>query len=278
MSPPPPRRPRPAPRQAPTDAQLIALLLDAYRRGLFPMADPGPDIDDARPRRVAFYAADPRGVLPLATSQGLHVPRSLEKTLRSGRFAFTTDRAFDAVVRACAAPRPPGAAHPGPLDHAGVPRDDRPDLDADEPSTWIDATILRWYTLLHRAGHAHSLEAWRTDPISGQPVLVGGVYGVAIGAAFFGESMFCRPRPRRPDGARDPLDGTDASKASLLMLVRHLDALGFVLFDTQMVTPSVARLGALEIPQTEYLRRLHLAASGPDRWRPLAPVHYHPRP
>lgn len=231
------RRPRP------TDDQIVAGLLDAYRAGAFPMADP-------RTGRIEFYSPDPRGVLPLTGAEGFHVSTRLARRMRAGGgpFRITFDRAFGRVMRGCM-----------------LPRKRRPDHDADE-DTWINDTILHWYALLHARGHAHSAEAWAADPARGEEVLVGGIYGVSIGAAFFGESMFCLPRARRADGSRDPLDGTDASKVCLVMLVRRLHALGYRLFDTQMVTDHVARFGGKEIPREEYLLRLAGAVSEPDRW------------
>lgn len=219
---------------------VVAALLDAYRQGAFPMAEP-------RTSRVEFYTADPRGLLPLNESpdeQGwrFHIPERLERTIRQQRFELTCDTAFEEVMKAC--------------------RDVRP-----RSERWINQTIIAWYAALHRAGHAHSIEAWRTDPATGERAMVGGIYGVSMGAAFFGESMFVRPRPRRPDGSRDPLDGTDASKVCLVALVRHLRACGFALFDTQMVTEHVGRFGGRELPAAEYLPLLKRAVACPHRWR-----------
>lgn len=227
------------------DRVIVDELLDAYRQGAFPMADP-------RSGRVEFYSADPRGILPLAADEGFHVPARLERRLRQQPFDIRCDTSFERVMRGCALPR-------------------RASLDADN-GTWINDTLIEWYLALHRAGHAHSVEAW-SRPAPGQPheppTLVGGIYGVALGAAFIGESMFALPRPRRPDGSRHPADGTDAGKVCLVTLVRHLRALGFELFDTQMVTPQVARFGGREIPEAEYLGRLALAVERPERWRAL---------
>lgn len=221
---------------------IVGSLLEAYRLGAFPMADP-------RTGSIDFYTADPRGVLPLEEGDGdrrLHVASRLERTIRQRRFELTCDTAFAEVVVAC--------------------RDVRP-----KRERWINDTIVSWYTILHEAGHAHSVEAWRADPASGTRVLVGGIYGVAIGAAFFGESMFVRPRPRLADGARDPLDGTDASKVCLVALVRHLRSCGFQLFDTQMVTEHVGRMGGYEVKSAEYRRMLDAAVTQPARWRAFQP-------
>ena len=146
-----------------------------------------------------------RGVMPL---DGFHISRSLARCLRSPQFRITTDTAFDAVVAAC----------------------------ADRDETWISQRIQRLYLQLHRLGFAHSVEVWEGA------ALVGGVYGVTLGAAFFGESMFSRR--------------TDASKVALAYAVHRLRAGGFQLFDTQFLTPHLASLGAREIPRAEYQRLL----------------------
>lgn len=154
---------------------------------------------------IGWYDPDPRGVLPL---DAVHVPRSLVRTIRKGVYDIRLDSDFRAVIEACAA------------------RD----------STWINAEIVRLYVALHEAGHAHSVEAWDDQG------LAGGLYGVRLGAAFFGESMFAR----RPD----------ASKTALVHLVARLIAGGFALVDTQMTTDHMTRFGAVEIPRAEYRRRL----------------------
>lgn len=194
------------------------LLLAAYRVGAFPMADP--DSDD----QIGWYMPDPRGVLPL---DGFHAPRSLAKTVRQGRFRVTVDAAFERVVRSCAEPRP------------------------GREETWISEEIVRSYTALHRLGYAHSVECWRDGPEGAE--FAGGLYGVALGGAFFGESMTTRVR--------------DASKVALVHLVRRLRAGGFVLLDTQMVTAHTARFGAVEIPRAEYERRLAAALAVRADWR-----------
>ena len=149
-----------------------------------------------------------RGVLPL---DGFHISRSLAKRIRSGAFRVTADTAFEEVVAAC----------------------------ADREETWISHRIQRLYVDLHRLGFAHSIEVWAGD------TLVGGVYGVTLGAAFFGESMFS--------------EVTDASKLALAHAVHRLRAGGFRLFDTQFLTPHLASLGGQEIPRAEYHRQLALA-------------------
>lgn len=149
-----------------------------------------------------------RGVFPL---EGFHISRSLARTLRQGKFTITTDRDFSGVVAGC----------------------------ADRPETWINAEILKLYQELHAMGHAHSLEVWQ------EGALVGGVYGVTLGAAFFGESMFSRV--------------PDASKVALAHLIARLRAGGFRLFDTQFLTPHLASLGAQEISRAAYHRQLQAA-------------------
>jgi leucyl/phenylalanyl-tRNA---protein transferase len=168
---------------------------------------------------AGLHWVDPRrrGILPL---EGFHVSRSLARRLRSGTFRVTIDQAFGTVVEAC----------------------------ADRGETWISQRIQRLYQALFDLGHAHSLEIWHGDR------LVGGVYGVTLGAAFFGESMFSRE--------------TDASKVALAHLVARLRAGGFRLFDTQFLTPHLASLGAVEIPRAAYHRLLAEALSAQARFDP----------
>jgi leucyl/phenylalanyl-tRNA--protein transferase len=178
------------------------LLIGAYARGWFPMATDG---------QIRWYSPDPRGILPL---DAVHISRRLARVARSGRFRIEIDRAFGDVIRACASEA----------------------RDPDDPGTWIDDEIIESYTALHEEGFAHSVEAWLDDR------LVGGLYGVAIRGAFFGESMFHRE--------------TDASKVALVALVERLRARGYSLLDTQWVTPHLEQFGAVEIPRDEYLARL----------------------
>ncbi len=189
------------------------ILLRAYSCGVFPMAR---SRDDPR-----LYWVDPpdRGILPL---DGLHVPRSLLKVVRQERFEVRCDTAFDAVLDGC--------AEPGP----------------DRPDTWINDQIREMFLDLHALGLAHSVECWRDD------ALVGGLYGLALGGAFFGESMFSRR--------------TDASKVALVHLCARLTAGGFTLLDTQFVTEHLERFGAIEIPKTDYLKRLTAALTTPARF------------
>jgi leucyl/phenylalanyl-tRNA---protein transferase len=181
------------------------ILLRAYAMGIFPMSD---GRDDAE-----IHWIDPRrrGVLPL---DGFHLSRSLARRIRSGAFHVTVDRAFEAVVAAC----------------------------ADRDETWISHRIQRLYVQLHVLSYAHSVEVWEDER------LVGGVYGVTLGAAFFGESMFSL--------------ATDASKVALAYAVHRLRTGGFRLFDTQFLTPHLASLGGVEITRAEYHRRLAGALGG----------------
>ena len=161
---------------------------------------------------IGWFSPDPRGILPLET---FHVPRRLARVVRSGEYTMRVDTAFEEVMRACAARR--------------------------EEGTWINDEILASYVALHRLGLAHSIEAWRDG------ALAGGLYGVHLGAAFFGESMFHR--------------APNASKVALAALVERLRRRGFLLLDTQWVTQHLAQFGAIEIPRRQYLRLLAAALS-----------------
>ena len=165
-----------------------------------------------------IYWVDPdkRGVLPV---DEFHVPRSLQKVIRRAPYRVTVDTAFAGTIAACAKPAPR------------------------RQSTWINCTIENLYRDLFSMGHAHSVECWANDE------LVGGLYGVAIGGAFFGESMFSHRR--------------DASKVALVHLVERLRAGGFALLDTQFVTEHLQRFGAREVPRAKYLSRLARAIKLP---------------
>jgi leucyl/phenylalanyl-tRNA--protein transferase len=178
-------------------------LLACYARGVFPMADAREDA------RVFLIDPERRGVIPL---DRFHISRRLARTVRAEPFEIRTDTAFAQVVAACAAATPNRA------------------------ETWINDPIERLYGELHAEGHAHSVECW----LGGE--LVGGLYGVALKGAFFGESMFSRR--------------TDASKVALVHLVARLVAGGFELLDTQFLTEHLSRFGAEEIPRREYRKRL----------------------
>lgn len=207
------------------DQELVRGLLEAYRHGLFPMGDPVSGTVD-------WFDPDPRAIIPLEPG-ALRVSRSLRQRVRSGRFRVTSDESFGTVIRACATPR------------------------ADD-GVWINEPIIEAYCTLHAHGHAHSVEAW-LDGHDGVPRLVGGLYGVTLGALFAGESMFSRPE----------LGGTDASKVCLVHLVGHLRRCGFTLLDTQFSNPHIRRFGSVEIPRRVYLDRLARAAQREAAWEPF---------
>jgi leucyl/phenylalanyl-tRNA--protein transferase len=183
------------------------ILLEAYAAGIFPMADSADDPE--------LFWVDPtrRGILPL---DAFHVPRRLQRVLRRGRFEVRVDSDFAAVMRGCA------------------------EASETRPSTWINDEIVRLYTALAARGAAHSVECWLDSERGG--ALVGGLYGVSLGAAFFGESMFSRV--------------SDASKVALVHLVARLRQGGYRLLDTQFVTPHLAQFGAVEISRARYHRLL----------------------
>ncbi|CAN5418707.1 leucyl/phenylalanyl-tRNA--protein transferase [soil metagenome] len=182
------------------------LLVSAYASGWFPMAVGESDI--------RWFSPDPRGIIPL---DGFRIPSRLARVVRGGRFRIEVNRAFGAVMRACASSA----------------------RGAEEGGTWIDDEILESYEALHRLGLAHSVETWQGD------ALVGGLYGVSLRGAFFGESMFHT--------------ATDASKVALVALVERLRALEYRLLDIQWVTEHLSQFGAVEIPKREYLVRLDSA-------------------
>jgi leucyl/phenylalanyl-tRNA--protein transferase len=184
-------------------------LLTAYAQGIFPW------YDERSP--ILWWSPDPRLVLEPAW---LHVSRSLRRTLRRGPFRVTADTAFEQVIRRCAVRARPG-----------------------QRGTWITAEMIEAYVRLHRLGFAHSFEAWAGD------ALVGGLYGVSLGAAFFGESMFA--------------DRPDASKVAFARAVEWLDARGVALVDCQVRTEHLVTLGAREIPRPEFLARLGAALEQP---------------
>jgi leucyl/phenylalanyl-tRNA--protein transferase len=181
------------------------MMLTAYSQGAFPMTDP-----DGVTR---WYSADPRGVLPL---DEFHCPRTLRQIVRQSRFEIRIDDDFEATMRACKDVK-------------------RPERD----SSWISDELVNAYVRLHDLGFAHSVEAWQRGE------LVGGLYGVALGGAFFGESMFHR--------------AANASKVCLVHLIDRLRERGFALLDTQMVTEHMRQFGAREIPAADYLSQLDVA-------------------
>ncbi len=203
---------------ASTDMIDPELLLQGYRLGVFPMA-----MEDGT---IEWFSPDPRAILPL---EDFHVPHALRRLLRKKVFEIKMNNRFSKVIEACAR------------------RED----------TWINREIIESYIQLHEFGYAYSVEAWasgksasRTDSSRGE--LAGGLYGVAIGGAFFGESMFHRVR--------------DASKIALVALVEHLRAKKFVLLDTQWLTPHLQQFGGIEISRSHYLRLLRRAVELPRKF------------
>jgi leucyl/phenylalanyl-tRNA--protein transferase len=160
---------------------------------------------DSKTEEINWYSPDPRTIFDL---NEFHIPRSLKLTLKKCDFEVRVNRRFEEVMRAC----------------------------AEREETWISETIIQSYMQLHQLGFAHSIETWRDD------TLIGGLYGVAIHGAFFGESMFSRER--------------DGSKIALVHLVNRMKERGFTLLDTQYLTPHLKNFGAREIPRSEYLKRL----------------------
>lgn len=175
-------------------------LLEAYRQGIFPMADEDGSIN--------WYEANPRAIVEI---DGYHIPRDLKRILNRNAFEIHFDHAFEQVMRGCMNRAP----------------------------TWISEEMVRSYLALHRIGHAHSVEAWQNGE------LAGGLYGVTIGGAFFGESMFHRV--------------THASKVALVHLMRHLQSRAFALHDAQVMSSTLRLFGAKNIPRSEYLLRLEAA-------------------
>lgn len=184
------------------------LLLAAYSSGWFPMADEA--------GTISWYSPDPRGVMPLDT---FHAPARLQRTMRRSALQVRIDTVFADVMRACA----------------------EAEREGEDGGTWISDEIIASYSALHTLGYAHSVEVHDGER------LVGGLYGVALGGAFFGESMFHTVR--------------DASKAALVTLVEHLRARDYRLLDTQWVTDHLAQFGAVEISRRRYLRRLDEAVA-----------------
>ena len=172
---------------------------------------------------IEWFSPDPRAVMPFAS---FHAPKSLLREVRRGRFDIRCDTAFEAVIQACASPR------------------------STDDLSWIDHRVIEAYVGLHRMGHAHSIEAWLDDR------LVGGLYGVHIGGAFFGESMFSRPT----------LGGANASKVCLVHLVRWLRQRDFTLLDTQFHTEHLDQFGCVEIQRDSYMVKLDEALGRKVTW------------
>jgi leucyl/phenylalanyl-tRNA---protein transferase len=186
----------------PKRSQIIpaSLLLEAYCRGIFPMA--------MESGEIAWFSPDPRGIIPL---DSFHVPHGLKRSLRKNHFEIKINTAFEAVIRAC----------------------------GDRSETWISQEIVQSYLNLHDLGFAHSVETWRNNE------LIGGLYGVSVYGAFFGESMFHR--------------ASDASKVALVALVQRLQERRFRLLDTQYITQHLRLFGAVEISKAKYMRLLKQA-------------------
>ncbi len=183
-------------------------LIEAYCRGVFPMAD-------EETGRIEWYTADPRAILPL---NPFHVPRRLRRTLKQAPYSFTRDTDFPAVIHGC----------------------------AQRETTWISDSLARSYIRLHNEGFAHSVEVWREGE------LVGGLYGVHIGGAFFGESVFSRE--------------SGAGKAALVHAAEHLELREFQMFEIQMITSLTAQFGARLVHRDEYARILPRALAADCRW------------
>ncbi len=189
----------------------VDILLRAYSIGLFPMADAADDPE------LFWVEPEVRGIIPL---DNFHVSKSLAKVIRKKPFDIRFNTDFEGVMAGCAA-----------------------EVD-NRPSTWINETIRRLYTELHEIGHAHSVEAWEGEE------LVGGLYGVSLGSAFFGESMFSRR--------------TNASKICLVYLVERLREMGFTLLDTQFTTEHLKTFGAIDVPKADYAKLLEPAVNSAD--------------
>lgn len=183
------------------------LVLRAYTIGFFPMAEHRDDAD------IFWVSPEQRGIIPL---DAVHIPRKLRQTLRHNPYRVVCNRDFAGVMAGCA---------------KGTPK---------RPDTWISPRIVELFTELHKAGHAHSVEVYNAEDR-----LVGGLYGIALGGAFFGESMFS--------------EETDASKIALIHLIARLHHSGFTLLDTQFITPHLQQFGAIEIEREEYLDLLEKA-------------------
>lgn len=197
------------------------ILLRAYASGIFPMAR------NRRDQKLYWIDPELRGIIPL---DAFHVPKSLRKVLKRGAYEIRVDTALERVMVECAAPT------------------------AERPDTWINDEIVRLFVELHQLGMTHSVEVWRADE------LVGGLYGLSLGGAFFGESMFSRV--------------TDASKVALVHLVARLRWRGYLLLDTQFVTDHLQRFGAVEIARQDYLRRLARAVEHKATFAPHLAVDW----
>lgn len=207
----------------------VEAVVQLYRDGWFPMNDP-----DAN--EVHWVQPNSRGVIPIEPDR-FKISRTLRSVTRSTRFQITTDYAFARVIRECAQPS------------------------KGRESTWLDPAIIALFDHLHACGLAHSVEAWVVDSGAVSPRLVGGLYGLAIGDVFCGESMFSRPA----------LGGTNASKVCLVHLVHHLRRRGFTLLDAQMTNDHLEQFGCYSMPREEYITRLAHSPGDSPAWHPFEP-------
>lgn len=223
---------------------IVDEALALYKQGWFLMAKdevdwqeagaPARDDEEHDHHSIAEWVQPTiRGLIPL--DERFHIPASLSRRVRSGRFEVTCDQAFSEVIRACA------KSAPG------------------RETTWLNEDIIALFEMFHMEGHAHSVEAWRIE--SGTRVLVGGLYGVALGRVFAGEAMFSFPE----------LGGTDASKVCLVHLVENLRAMGFVALDAQMANPHLQQFGLYTIPAEEYQRLLAKESNANIKWQWFEP-------
>ncbi len=224
------KNPRPHNPPMPSEEEaLVRRVLSMYRAGWFPMNDPDSG-------QVQWVQPHSRGIVPL--DGRFTVSRSLRSRVRSGRFTIRTDTAFAEVIESCALPS------------------------RGRESTWLDDSIIELFLLMHERGMAHSIEAWLPADDHVTERLVGGLYGLALGGVFCGESMFSRP----------DLGGTDASKVCLVHLVHHLRRRGFALLDAQMVNDHLTQFGCFEMARGEYLMELAAHAQERVSWSPFDPA------
>ena len=222
----------PNPALSSVELRAVEQILRHYAQGWFPMAD-----DSTPEMAVRWVQPEARAIVPL--DDRFTIGRSLRAKVRTRRFRVTSDQAFERVIRACARPR------------------------ARDTGRWLSEDIAGAFELLHRAGCAHSIEAWLAPGAPGEPErLVGGLYGLAQGSVFCGESMFCRPE----------LGGTDASKVCLVHLVHHLRLAGFTLLDAQIQNAHTDQFGAVHVTRSKYLKLLADARTKSVAWPPFDPL------
>lgn len=212
------------------ETHAVRHLLTLYRDGWFPMDE---EWEEGK-AEIRWVQPANRGIIPLDPAS-FHIPANLRARVRAAKFEITTDTAFAQVIHECSQP------------------------DVGRESTWLHPDIIDAFNLLHDAGHAHSIEAWAMH--NGSRTLVGGLYGLALGRAFCGESMFSRPT----------LGGTDASKVALVQLVHHLRRRGFQLLDSQLTNPHLEQFGCHDIPREDYLAMLKPLTAEEVEWTPFEP-------